>query len=77
MAISERELEAARTARAVRTARADAHAAKLAPVVTELRAGGATTLRAIAAALNARGIPTATGRGEWCGTRVRRVLARL
>jgi hypothetical protein len=67
MAISERELEAARTARAVRTARADARAADLAPTIKELQASGATTLQAIAAELNRRGIPTATGRGEWCG----------
>jgi hypothetical protein len=76
MAISERELEAARTARAVRTARADARAADLAPTIKELQASGAT-LQAIAAELNRRGIPTATGRGEWCGKQVRRVLARL
>jgi len=77
MAISDRELEAARTARAVRTARADARAADLAPLIAELRAAGATTLQAIAAQLNRRGIPTATGRGEWSGTQVRRVLERL
>jgi hypothetical protein len=77
MAISERELEAARTARAVRTARADARAADLAPTIKELEASGATTLQAIAAELNRRGIPTATGRGKWCGKQVRRVLARL
>jgi hypothetical protein len=51
-------------ARKVRTARADAHAAKLAPTVKELRARGAT-LRAIAAVLNELGVPTASGRGEW------------
>jgi hypothetical protein len=77
MAISERELEAARTARAVRTARADARAADLAPTIRKLQASSATTLQAIAAELNRRGIPTATGRGEWCGKQVRRVLARL
>src|SRR6202035_3018844 len=32
---------------------------------------------AIAADLNARGIPTATGVGEWQAPQVRRVLARL
>jgi hypothetical protein len=77
MAISKRELEAARTARAVRTARANARAADLAPTIKELHASGATTLQAIAAELNRRGIATATGRGEWCGKQVRRVLARL
>jgi hypothetical protein len=64
MAISERELEAARTARAVRTARAYARASELAPIITDAQASGATTLQAIAAELNRRGIPTATGRGR-------------
>jgi hypothetical protein len=74
MAISQRELEAAR---AVRTARADAKATDLAPTIKDIQASGVTTLRGIAAELNRRGIPTATGRGEWCGTQVRRVFARL
>jgi hypothetical protein len=77
MAISQRELEAARTARAVRTARANARASDLAPTIKDIQANGVTTLLGIAAELNRRGIPTATGRGEWCGTQVRRVLARL
>jgi len=77
MAISERKLEATRTARVVRTARADARAADLAAIVAELRAAGATSLRAIAAELNARGIPTASGRGEWRAVQVWRLLARL
>jgi hypothetical protein len=77
MAISERELEAARTARAVRTARADARASDLAPTIKELQASGTTTLQAIATELNRRGVRTATGRGEWSGKQVRRVLARL
>jgi len=77
MAITQRELEAARTARAVRTARADARAAVLAPIIADAQASGATTLQAIAAELNRRGIPTATGRGGWSGTQVRRVLGRL
>jgi hypothetical protein len=76
-AITERELKAARIARAVRTLRADARAADLAPIIAELRAAGATTLQAIAAELNRRGIPTATGRGDWSGKQVARVLERL
>ena len=40
---------------------AAARAADLAPVITELQASGATSLRAIASALNDRGIPTARG----------------
>lgn len=63
-------------ARKVMTARADAHAAKLAPTIKKLRARGAT-LRAIAAVLNELGVPTASGRGEWQAVQVRRVLQRL
>jgi hypothetical protein len=77
MAISRPKLEATRSARAVRTARADARAADLAAIVAELQAAGTTSLRAIAAELKARGIPTATGAGEWRAVQVARVLARL
>jgi Recombinase len=76
MGISQRKLRAIRVARAVRMARADARAADLAAIVTELRAAGAS-LQAIAASLNERGIPTARGVGEWRAGEVRRVLARL
>jgi hypothetical protein len=75
--ITERELEAARTARAVRTARANARASEVAGTIKDIQASGVTTLLGIAAELNRHGIPTATGCGKWCGTRVRRVLARL
>jgi hypothetical protein len=61
----------------VRTARADAHAARLDPTIKSLQASGVTTLRAIAAELNRRGIQTPRGRGEWDATKVRRVLVRL
>jgi len=50
-------------------------AADLAPVIAELRASGATSLRAIAEGLNARGIPTARG-GQWSAVQVDRVLDR-
>jgi len=50
-------------------------AADIAPVIAELRAEGAESLRAIAGGLNGRGIPTAKG-GEWSATQVARVLAR-
>jgi hypothetical protein len=77
MAISERELEAPPTARTVRAAQADARTADLAAIVAELQAAGVTSLRAIAAALNEQGIPTATGVGEWRAVQVWRVLARM
>jgi len=62
---------------ATREARADARAADLSETIAELQAAGATSLRAIAAALNERGIPTARGDGEWTATQVMRVLERL
>jgi ABC-type hemin transport system ATPase subunit len=40
-------------------------------------ASGVTTLQGIAAALNERQIPTASGNGQWQAVQVARVLARL
>jgi hypothetical protein len=57
------------------TKRAKARAADLAPTITELQAAGATSLRAIAAGLNDRGIPTVRG-GAWSAAQVMRVMAR-
>jgi len=55
---------------------ADARAADVAPVIAELQAAGAESLRAIAAGLNARGIPTARGAGQWSAVQVARVMER-
>lgn len=55
-------------------ANADAFAANVLPVIREVQATGAS-LRQIAAALNARGIPTARG-GRWAATQVRDYLRR-
>ena len=52
-----------------------AYAANVLPVINQIRAGGATTLRDIAAALNERGVKTARG-GEWHAATVRNVLGR-
>ena len=71
------QAKAAATARSVRTARAEARAGDLAPIIKTVRAIGARSLRAIAAELNRRGIPTSTGAGEWHGAQLRRVLARM
>jgi hypothetical protein len=60
-----------------RRSRANKRAADLAPIIAELRAAGITRLSGIAAALNARGIPTAAGSGRWYHPQVRRLLARL
>ena len=59
---------------ALKTA-ADRHAANVLPVINEVRKAGATTLRDIADALNARGISTPRG-GQWYAASVRNVLAR-
>ena len=55
---------------------AAARAADVAPVIAQLQASGAKSLRAIAAGLNARGIPTARGRGQWSAVQVARVVER-
>ncbi len=55
---------------------ADAHAADLAPVVADIRAAGHTSLRAIAAELNARGMLTRRG-GRWHVSNVRNLLQRV
>jgi DNA invertase Pin-like site-specific DNA recombinase len=57
-------------------ARADARAADLAPVVRELQANGATSLRGIADELNRRGIRTPRG-GQWMAGSVSQLLARI
>ena len=60
-----------------RAARAVKLAAYLAPTIKALQESGITSLHAIAAALNERGILTPRGEGLWHATQVRRVLARL
>ena len=49
------------------------HRSDLAPMIEEIRASGATTLQAIADALNAKGVPTARG-GRWRRTQVSRIV---
>src|SRR6202163_2208917 len=56
-------------------AEADRHAANILPVIREAQKAGATTLRAVAEALNARGISTARG-GSWHAMSVKNVLDR-
>ncbi len=58
------------------TQNADDHATDLAPVVAEIRTQGHTSLRAIAAELNARGVLTRRG-GQWHVSNVRNLLRRL
>lgn len=56
-------------------AKAAGRAADVAPIIEDIKAGGATTLRAIADELNARGIPTARG-GTWAPVQVSRIIER-
>jgi DNA invertase Pin-like site-specific DNA recombinase len=53
---------------------ADAFAANALPIVKQIQAAGATTHRAIAQALNDRGVRTARG-GDWHDSTVRNLLA--
>jgi DNA invertase Pin-like site-specific DNA recombinase len=57
--------------------RANSRAADIAPIIAELQAAGAESLRAIAEGLNDAGIPTARGQGKWSAIQVQRTLARL
>ena len=54
---------------------ANAHAANVLPIIHQIQGSGATTLRAIADALNARGIQAARG-GRWHAATVKNILAR-
>ena len=56
-------------------AAADRRAANVLPIIKKIQGAGATTLRAIARELNARGIPTTQG-GLWHPQSVANVLAR-
>ena len=66
---------ARRNAQVAIAAEADRHAANVLPIIREAQKAGATTLREIAAALNARGIATARG-GQWHAKSVSNVLER-
>lgn len=56
--------------------KADHHAAKLAPVIADLRQSGLTSLASLAHELNERGMLTPRG-GRWHPSSVRNLLARL
>jgi DNA invertase Pin-like site-specific DNA recombinase len=60
----------------VRRANASQRAADLMPKIAALRSSGVTSLKEIAAALNAERIPTARG-GQWTATQVSRLLAQI
>lgn len=74
---SPRARETIRAAREKRIKAADRKAREFyAPIITSIQAAGLTTLREVAGALNARGIPSPAGR-QWHPTAVQRVLARV
>jgi hypothetical protein len=54
---------------------ADRYAANVLPIIREAQKAGASTLRQIAEALNARGIPTARG-GQWYAQSIANILER-
>ncbi len=60
----------------VRQAVAEQRAADLAPKIITLRSSGVTSLKGIAAELNADQVPTARG-GQWTATQVSRLLAQI
>src|ERR1700736_4710233 len=57
--------------------RAVDRAADLAPTLAQIQADGAITLKAIASALDAAGIATPRGQGNWSPTQVKRALVAL
>lgn len=58
------------------TAEADRFAAYVLPIIREAQKAGATSVREIAAALNARGVATARG-GQWHAKSVSNILERV
>jgi DNA invertase Pin-like site-specific DNA recombinase len=60
-----------------RQATAEARAADLEPIITELKAEGVASLNAMARALTEKGVPTARGGSNWTPMQVSRVLALL
>ena len=72
--LTEAERDAGRAkANAARSRAARAQAVSLKPMLDEVRAAGATTLRDLASALNARGVPAPRG-GAWAPAQVRRLM---
>jgi DNA invertase Pin-like site-specific DNA recombinase len=67
---------ARRKATAARKKRADRYSANVLPVIREIQRSGIQSLRGIARALAARGIPTARG-GAWTPVQVSDILRRV
>jgi DNA invertase Pin-like site-specific DNA recombinase len=64
-------------AAAAKSAKADAKAQDLAPIVADIRAGGIVSARGIARELQRRGILTPGGRSNWSPAQVGRIVARI
>ena len=60
---------------AANKANADRFAANIIPIIREIQASGVTTLRGVARALNARGVPSARG-APWSEVAVTNILKR-
>ena len=73
---AERFAEIAAAARQVRSQKTSQIRSELLPTITAIQAIGASSLRAIAAELNARGIPMPRRVGEWSAVQVHRVMGR-
>jgi hypothetical protein len=67
--------DARRHAAAARRERADRYSANVLPVIQEIQRSGIKSLRGVARALAARGIPTARG-GSWTPVQVSAILER-
>jgi DNA invertase Pin-like site-specific DNA recombinase len=72
--MASRAAKGTRVSAAVRQAAAARRSADLLPVIAELQAGGAASLRAVANGLNQAGFTTARS-GKWTATQVMRVLS--
>ena len=68
--------QAAALGRAAQVSEADRFAASVIPIVRAIEASGAASITAVADALNARGIRSASG-GQWHVSSVRNLLARI
>lgn len=69
--------EAGAIGRSAIAKRLAARCADIAPVISEMKAEGITSLNGMARALTGRGIPTASGRTNWSPTQVSRILGRI
>ena len=71
---AERFAEVGAAARQERSRKVSQIRSELLPTITAIQATGASSLRAIAAELNAREIPTPRRAGEWSAVQVQRVM---